>query len=136
MAVLAVGAILTRYLLPLLPIFADCSPEAQPKYIKGNKRYGRRSLPEFQQSVEDFAEVTVLEPLGEEVQPPHITTSSREQVSGVAVGHGDTVLRAACLPGQQFSAGCEPRSVPDLMWAGGEQAKGARPHPLESLPWP
>uniref|UniRef100_A0A8C2TA17 Ninein n=1 Tax=Coturnix japonica TaxID=93934 RepID=A0A8C2TA17_COTJA len=57
----------------------DCSPEAQPKYIKGNKRYGRRSLPEFQQSVEDFAEVTVLEPLGEEVQPPHITTSSREQ---------------------------------------------------------
>ncbi|XP_052552465.1 ninein isoform X2 [Tympanuchus pallidicinctus] len=57
----------------------DCSPEAQPKYIKGNKRYGRRSLPEFQQSVEDFAEVTVLEPLGEEVQPPHITTSGREE---------------------------------------------------------
>uniref|UniRef100_A0A669QJ54 Ninein n=1 Tax=Phasianus colchicus TaxID=9054 RepID=A0A669QJ54_PHACC len=57
----------------------DCSPEAQPKYIKGNKRYGRRSLPEFQQSVEDFAEVTVLEPLGEEVQPPHITTGSREE---------------------------------------------------------
>ncbi|XP_072194367.1 ninein isoform X4 [Excalfactoria chinensis] len=57
----------------------DCSPEAQPKYIKGNKRYGRRSLPEFQQSVEDFAEVTVLEPLGEEVQPPHITSSSREE---------------------------------------------------------
>ncbi|XP_031409615.1 ninein isoform X2 [Meleagris gallopavo] len=57
----------------------DCSPEAQPKYIKGNKRSARRSLPEFQQSVEDFAEVTVLEPLGEEVQPPHITTSGREE---------------------------------------------------------
>ncbi|XP_015132226.2 ninein isoform X6 [Gallus gallus] len=57
----------------------DCSPEAQPKYIKGNKRYGRRSLPEFQQSVEDFAEVTVLEPLGEEVQPAHIPTSGREE---------------------------------------------------------
>uniref|UniRef100_A0A8C3LBR9 Ninein n=1 Tax=Chrysolophus pictus TaxID=9089 RepID=A0A8C3LBR9_CHRPC len=57
----------------------DCSPEAQPKYIKGNKRYGRRSLPEFQQSVEDFAEVTVLEPLGEEVQPAHITAGGREE---------------------------------------------------------
>ncbi|XP_021259200.1 ninein isoform X2 [Numida meleagris] len=57
----------------------DCSPEAQPKYIKGGKRYGRRSLPEFQQSVEDFAEVTVLEPLGEEARPTHIATSGREE---------------------------------------------------------
>ncbi|XP_065604531.1 ninein [Cyrtonyx montezumae] len=57
----------------------DCSPEAQPKYIRGGKRYGRRSLPEFQQSVEDFAEVTVLEPLGEEARPPHIATSGRPE---------------------------------------------------------
>ncbi|OXB72816.1 UNVERIFIED_CONTAM: hypothetical protein H355_011340, partial [Colinus virginianus] len=57
----------------------DCSPEAQPKYIRGGKRYGRRSLPEFQQSVEDFAEVTVLEPLGEEARPPHIATSGRQE---------------------------------------------------------
>uniref|UniRef100_A0A8B9ZKG5 Ninein n=1 Tax=Anas platyrhynchos TaxID=8839 RepID=A0A8B9ZKG5_ANAPL len=49
----------------------DSSPEAQPKYIKGGKRYGRRSLPEFHASVEDFAEVTVIEPLGEEAQPLH-----------------------------------------------------------------
>ncbi|KFQ21849.1 Ninein, partial [Mesitornis unicolor] len=54
----------------------DSSPEAQPKYIKGGKRYGRRSLPEFQQSVEDFAEVTVIEPLSEEVHPPHIAPST------------------------------------------------------------
>ncbi|XP_064278888.1 ninein isoform X1 [Passer domesticus] len=53
----------------------DSSPEAQPKYIKGGKRYGRRSLPEFQESVEDFAEVTVIEPLGEEPHPAHIAAS-------------------------------------------------------------
>ncbi|XP_071413293.1 ninein isoform X1 [Pithys albifrons albifrons] len=53
----------------------DSSPEAQPKYIKGGKRYGRRSLPEFQESVEDFAEVTVIEPLSEEEHPPHIPSS-------------------------------------------------------------
>ncbi|XP_061853890.1 ninein [Colius striatus] len=57
----------------------DCSPEAQPKYIKGGKRYGRRSLPEFQESGEDFAEVTVIEPLSEEARPPHIASSSREE---------------------------------------------------------
>ncbi|XP_062824775.1 ninein isoform X5 [Anolis carolinensis] len=50
----------------------DSSPEAQPKYIKGGKRYGRRSLPEFQKSVEEFAEVTVIKPLDEEGQPSHI----------------------------------------------------------------
>ncbi|XP_051003000.1 ninein [Acomys russatus] len=52
---------------------SDCALEAQPKYVRGGKRYGRRSLPEFQESVEEFAEVTVLEPLDEEARPsPHI----------------------------------------------------------------
>ncbi|XP_063103457.1 ninein isoform X3 [Cavia porcellus] len=50
----------------------DCSLEAQPKYVRGGKRYGRRSLPEFQESVEEFAEVTVIEPLLEEARPSHI----------------------------------------------------------------
>ncbi|XP_050831401.1 ninein isoform X3 [Serinus canaria] len=53
----------------------DSSPEAQPKYIKGGKRYGRRSLPEFQEEVQDFAEVTVIEPLSEEPRPAHIAAS-------------------------------------------------------------
>ncbi|XP_074250048.1 ninein isoform X5 [Saimiri boliviensis] len=53
----------------------DCSLEAQPKYVKGGKRYGRRSLPEFQESVEEFAEVTVIEPPDEEAQPSHIPAS-------------------------------------------------------------
>ncbi|XP_065539911.1 ninein isoform X6 [Lathamus discolor] len=57
----------------------DSSPEAQPKYIKGGKRYGRRSLPEFQESVEDFAEVTVIEPLSEEARPPRIASSGCEE---------------------------------------------------------
>ncbi|KFO93693.1 Ninein, partial [Buceros rhinoceros silvestris] len=58
----------------------DSSPEAQPKYIKGGKRYGRRSLPEeFRESVEAFAKVTVIEPLSEEACPPHITPSDCEE---------------------------------------------------------
>ncbi|NWW92314.1 NIN protein, partial [Rhynochetos jubatus] len=57
----------------------DSSPEAQPKYIKGGKRYGRRSLPEFQESVEDFAEVTVIEPLSEEAHALHIPSSGCEE---------------------------------------------------------
>lgn len=58
----------------------DCSLEAQPKYVRGGKRYGRRSLPEFQESVEEFAEVTVIEPLDEEAQPSHIPTGDLSQV--------------------------------------------------------
>ncbi|KAL6047336.1 hypothetical protein STEG23_024245, partial [Scotinomys teguina] len=53
-------------------LMKDCSLEAQPKYVRGGKRYGRRSLPEFQESVEEFAEVTVLAPLDEEAKPSHI----------------------------------------------------------------
>ncbi|XP_021118114.1 ninein isoform X10 [Heterocephalus glaber] len=53
-------------------LIKDCSPEAQPKYVRGGKRYGRRSLPEFQESVEEFAEVTVIEPLDEEARPSHV----------------------------------------------------------------
>ncbi|XP_036124416.1 ninein isoform X5 [Molossus molossus] len=57
----------------------DCSLEAQPKYVRGGKRYGRRSLPEFQESVEEFAEVTVIEPLEEEASPSHIPASDRRE---------------------------------------------------------
>lgn len=64
----------------------DSSPEAQPKYIKGGKRYGRRSLPEFQESVEDFAEVTVIEPLSEEPHPAHIAASQEVSREGWAWG--------------------------------------------------
>ncbi|XP_035865838.1 ninein isoform X6 [Phyllostomus discolor] len=58
----------------------DCPLEAQPKYVRGGKRYGRRSLPEFQESVEEFAEVTVIEPLEEEeARPLHIPASDRNE---------------------------------------------------------
>nr|XP_060475792.1 ninein isoform X9 [Panthera onca] len=55
---------------------SDCSLEAQPKYVKGGKRYGRRSLPEFQESVEEFAEI---EPLDEEARPSHTPASDRHE---------------------------------------------------------
>ncbi|XP_032727031.1 ninein isoform X1 [Lontra canadensis] len=54
----------------------DCSLEAQPKYVKGGKRYGRRSLPEFQESVEEFAEI---EPLDGEARPSHTPAGDRNE---------------------------------------------------------
>ncbi|XP_077180191.1 ninein isoform X3 [Paroedura picta] len=57
----------------------DSSPEAQPKYIKGGKRYGRRSLPEFQEPSEDFAKVTLIEPLHEETQPPRLPSDACDE---------------------------------------------------------
>lgn len=38
--------------------FLSDSPEIQPKFVKGSKRYGRRSTPEFIEPISDFSEVT------------------------------------------------------------------------------
>lgn len=70
----------------LLSPCPDCSLEAQPKYVRGGKRYGRRSLPEFQESVEEFAEVTVIEPLLEEARPSHIPAGGCSEVRGSGTG--------------------------------------------------
>lgn len=67
----------------LLSPCPDCSLEAQPKYVRGGKRYGRRSLPEFQETVEEFAEVTVIEPLEEEeeeARSSHIPAGDHHEV--------------------------------------------------------
>ncbi|XP_077797118.1 ninein isoform X9 [Macaca mulatta] len=69
------GPLLNGHKLTHCLLIKDCSLEAQPKYVRGGKRYGRRSLPEFQESVEEFAEVTVIEPLDEEARPSHIPAS-------------------------------------------------------------
>ncbi|XP_032355580.1 ninein isoform X1 [Etheostoma spectabile] len=39
------------------------SPEIQPKFVKGSKRYGRRSTPEFVEPMSDFCEVTNENPV-------------------------------------------------------------------------
>ncbi|XP_053098529.1 ninein isoform X10 [Hemicordylus capensis] len=57
----------------------DSSSEAQPKFIKGGKRYGRRSLPEFQKSAEEFAELTVIEPLDEKARPSRVSSNDRDE---------------------------------------------------------
>ncbi|XP_057579808.1 ninein isoform X8 [Hippopotamus amphibius kiboko] len=57
----------------------DCALEAQPKYVRGGKRYGRRSLPAFQASVEELAEVTATEPLDEEARPSHMPAPDGSQ---------------------------------------------------------
>ncbi|XP_031808784.1 ninein isoform X1 [Sarcophilus harrisii] len=52
-----------------------CLAEVQPKYIKDGKCYGRRSLPEFQEPLGDFAEVRVLESLNKETQSSLVAAS-------------------------------------------------------------
>ncbi|XP_031165690.1 ninein isoform X5 [Sander lucioperca] len=42
------------------------SPEIQPKFVKGSKRYGRRSTPEFMEPMSDFCEVTNANPVEED----------------------------------------------------------------------
>ncbi|XP_054893957.1 ninein isoform X6 [Poeciliopsis prolifica] len=42
------------------------SPEIQPKFVKGSKRYGRRSTPEFLEPVSDLSEVTNINPANED----------------------------------------------------------------------
>ncbi|XP_072485543.1 ninein isoform X2 [Notamacropus eugenii] len=57
----------------------DFLPEAQPKYIKDGKCYGRRSLPEFQEPLGEIAEVRVLESLNEEAQSLLTTASDNNE---------------------------------------------------------
>ncbi|KAL7380088.1 hypothetical protein ABVT39_011511 [Epinephelus coioides] len=45
------------------------SPEIKPKFVKGSKRYGRRSTPEFIEPISDFSEVTNANPAEEEDDP-------------------------------------------------------------------
>ncbi|XP_075048359.1 ninein isoform X2 [Mixophyes fleayi] len=52
----------------------DCSPEAQPKYIKDGKRYGRRSVPELQDSLEEFDEETVIKPEDEGMRSSQVVS--------------------------------------------------------------
>ncbi|XP_016531795.1 ninein isoform X2 [Poecilia formosa] len=42
------------------------SPEIQPKFVKGGKRYGRRSTPEFLEPVSDLSEVANVNPADED----------------------------------------------------------------------
>ncbi|XP_054469442.1 ninein isoform X2 [Anoplopoma fimbria] len=42
------------------------SPEIQPKFVKGSKRYGRRSTPEFMEPISDFSDVTNANTVEEE----------------------------------------------------------------------
>lgn len=86
----ATSPIMWPWLLSSCPL---CSPEAQPKYVKGGKRYGRRSLPEFQESVEEFAEVTVLEPLDEEAKPSHIPSGDCNEVRSLVWDSGQVIDR-------------------------------------------
>ncbi|XP_064367891.1 ninein isoform X3 [Dromaius novaehollandiae] len=54
-------------------------PEAQPKFVRGGKRYGRRSLPEGPQPAQPRAEGTGVEPPSGAARPPHIAASDPEE---------------------------------------------------------
>ncbi|XP_073466526.1 ninein isoform X2 [Aquarana catesbeiana] len=58
----------------------DCSLEAQPKYIKDGKRYGRRSMPELQDSLEEFDEETVIEPEDEGTRSSQVSSRNCEEI--------------------------------------------------------
>ncbi|XP_040188005.1 ninein isoform X2 [Rana temporaria] len=58
----------------------DCSSEAQPKYIKDGKRYGRRSMPELQDSLEEFDEETVIEPEDEGTRSSQVSSRNCEEI--------------------------------------------------------
>uniref|UniRef100_A0A4W3IC40 Ninein n=1 Tax=Callorhinchus milii TaxID=7868 RepID=A0A4W3IC40_CALMI len=57
-------------------------PEVQPKYVKDGKRYGRRTAPEFQDSVEEFTEVKVTEPIADGLGPEDATSGEEYEAEG------------------------------------------------------
>ncbi|XP_018413864.1 PREDICTED: ninein [Nanorana parkeri] len=58
----------------------DCSLEAQPKYIKDGKRYGRRTVPELQDSLEEFDEETVIEPEDDGTRSSQVSSRNCEEL--------------------------------------------------------
>ncbi|CAH2328875.1 ninein isoform X1 [Pelobates cultripes] len=58
----------------------DCSPEVQPKYIKDGKKYGRRSVPELQDSLEEFDEETVIEAEDEVTRSSQVSSRNCEEL--------------------------------------------------------
>ncbi|XP_036397646.1 ninein [Megalops cyprinoides] len=55
------------------------SPEVRPKFVKDGKRYGRRSIPEFSDSITGFSEVTDTEPAGDNPEEAENTTVPRKR---------------------------------------------------------
>ncbi|XP_051814957.1 ninein isoform X2 [Acanthochromis polyacanthus] len=56
------------------------SPEIQPKFVKGSKRYGRRSTPEFIEPVSDLSEVPNISPAdGEDLEDSYDSAVPRKR---------------------------------------------------------
>ncbi|GLD47747.1 ninein, partial [Lates japonicus] len=56
------------------------SPEIQPKFVKGSKRYGRRSTPEFIEPISDLSEVTNGNPAeGEDLEDNYDSAVPRKR---------------------------------------------------------
>ncbi|KAJ8411897.1 hypothetical protein AAFF_G00155350 [Aldrovandia affinis] len=55
------------------------SPEVRPKFVKDGKRYGRRSTPEFSDSITGFSEVTDIEPVEEDPKEAENPTVPRKR---------------------------------------------------------
>lgn len=49
-------------------VISSDSPEIQPKFVKGSKRYGRRSTPEFIKPISELPELRNANLVGNEVQ--------------------------------------------------------------------
>uniref|UniRef100_A0A3P8SPD6 Ninein n=1 Tax=Amphiprion percula TaxID=161767 RepID=A0A3P8SPD6_AMPPE len=56
------------------------SPEIQPKFVKGSKRYGRRSTPEFIEPISDLSEVPNISPAdGEDLEDNYDSAVPRKR---------------------------------------------------------
>ncbi|XP_060939029.1 ninein [Limanda limanda] len=56
------------------------SPEIQPKFVKGSKRYGRRSTPDSVEPISDFSEVTNVNPAeGEDLEDNYDSAVPRKR---------------------------------------------------------
>uniref|UniRef100_A0A3Q3WL99 EF-hand domain-containing protein n=1 Tax=Mola mola TaxID=94237 RepID=A0A3Q3WL99_MOLML len=53
-------------------------PEIQPKFVKGSKRYGRRSTPEFTETISDFSEVRNANPVDQQQEEEEEEEEDRE----------------------------------------------------------
>uniref|UniRef100_A0AAQ5WY82 EF-hand domain-containing protein n=1 Tax=Amphiprion ocellaris TaxID=80972 RepID=A0AAQ5WY82_AMPOC len=94
------------------------SPEIQPKFVKGSKRYGRRSTPEFIEPISDLSEVPNISPAdGEDLEDNYDSAVPRKrEVKGSEFfqHHSeppDTSLPSLSPPEERLREACEDLAI-------------------------
>uniref|UniRef100_A0A3Q1F6M5 Ninein (GSK3B interacting protein) n=1 Tax=Acanthochromis polyacanthus TaxID=80966 RepID=A0A3Q1F6M5_9TELE len=99
-------------------IEAPQSPEIQPKFVKGSKRYGRRSTPEFIEPVSDLSEVPNISPAdGEDLEDSYDSAVPRKrEVKGSEFFQHrseppDTSMPPLSSPEERLREACEDLAI-------------------------